>query len=351
MIALPFLRRDAIEAPPGIEAASLRSDKFRLAREGDWRRLDHLIQCLEKGRVRRISDEDLLALPVLYRQAASSLAVARETSLDAATLDYLEALVRRAWFQLYGPRTGFLRWLWRFLGGQWSAAVRALWLELCIAVAVTVAGAVAGWLLAARSPEWYFALVPGQFADDRQPGASREALARTLSGTHGDGQGLTVFATYLFSNNSAVAILAFALGFAFGVPTLLLLVYNAATLGAMLWLFAHAGLGWQFAAWLSVHGTTELSAITLAGAAGLHIGRTMAFPGPRSVLDAAGHSGRRAAQVMAGVVLMLAVAGLLEGYARQLVEDPAVRGGIGATMLLGWIAYFTWRGRRGARLA
>ncbi len=36
--------------------------------------------------------------------------------------DALYALVRRAWFQLYGPRTGFLRWLWRFLGGQWSAA-------------------------------------------------------------------------------------------------------------------------------------------------------------------------------------------------------------------------------------
>jgi len=349
MIALPFLRRAEIEPPPEVEAASLRSDRFRLAREGDWRRLDAVVECLEKGRVRRISDADLLALPVLYRQAASSLAVARETSLDAATLVYLESLVRRAWFQVYGPRTGFTRWLWRFLTGGWGAAVRALWLELCIAIAVTIAGTAVGWLLVARSPEWYYALVPGNFADARQPGASREVLARTLSGTQGDGQGLSVFATYLFSNNSAVAILAFALGFAFGVPTLLLLVYNAATLGAMLWLFVHAGLGWQFAAWLSVHGTTELSAIILAGAAGLHIGRSMAFPGAYSVLAAASLSGRRAAQVMAGVVVMLAIAGLLEGYARQLVVDPAVRGGIGGFMLLAWVTYFTWRGRRGAR--
>ena len=349
MIALPFFRAAQIEPPPAVEAASLRSDKFRLQREGDWRRLDSIVECLEKGRVRRISDADLLALPALYRQAASSLAVARETSLDAATLAYLESLVRRAWFQVYGPRTGFGRWLWRFLSGGWGAAVRALWLELCIAIAVTIAGIAVGWLLVARSPEWYFALVPGQFADARQPGASRDALLRTLSGTHGDGQGLSAFATYLFSNNSAVAILAFALGFAFGVPTLLLLVYNAATLGAMMWVFVHAGLGWQFAAWLSVHGTTELSAIILAGAAGLHIGRTMAFPGKRSVLDAAAQSGRRGAQVMAGVVLMLALAGVLEGYARQLVENPAARGAIGAFMLLAWVTYFTWHGRRGAR--
>lgn len=344
MIALPFLRKADIEAPPDVEAASLRSDRFRLAREGDWRRLDRIVESLEKGRLRRLSDDDLLALPVLYRQAASSLAVARETSLDAATLRYLESLVRRAWFQVYGPRTHFGTWLRRFLSGGWSRAVRAIWLEVAIAFAVTVAGTVAGWLLVARNPEWYYAMVSGDMAGGREPGASRAVLAQTLQG-HGP-DGLSVLATYLFSHNSAVVILAFGLGFAFGIPTLMLLIYNAATLGAMLWLFFSAGLGWDFAAWLAVHGTTELTAIMLASAAGLHIGRTMAFPGERSVLAAAAASGRRAAQVMAGVVLMLAVAGLLEGFVRQLVAAPLVRAGIGVTMLLAWLNYFTFAGRR-----
>ena len=276
-MALPFFRKAELPPLPDIEAASLRSDRFRLEREGDWRRLDGIVTALEKNRLRLISDEDLLALPVLYRQAASSLAVARETSLDAGTLAYLESLVRRAWFQVYGPRTSLFGWLKRFLGGEWSAAVRSIWLELCIALAVMVAGTVVGWLLVARDSDWYYALVPGQFADARRPGATREMLARSLSGQE-DGEGLTVFAAYLFSNNASVSILAFALGFAFGVPTLLLLVYNMAVLGAMLWLFFDAGLGWEFAAWLSVHGTTELFAILLAGAAGLHIGRSMALP-------------------------------------------------------------------------
>ncbi len=89
MIALPFLRRAEIAPPPEVEAASLRSDRFRLARQADWQRLDRVVEALERGRMRRIADEDLLALPVLYRQAASSLAVARETSLDAGTLAYL----------------------------------------------------------------------------------------------------------------------------------------------------------------------------------------------------------------------------------------------------------------------
>ncbi|MEO0061974.1 MAG: hypothetical protein RLZZ08_534 [Pseudomonadota bacterium] len=343
---LASLFRPAAMAPlPDVEAASLRSDRFRLQRELGWRRLEAIVSALERNRMRRIADDDLLALPVLYRQAASSLAVARETSLDAGTLAYLEALVRRAWFQLHGPRRTFPGWLREFLLGGWARAVRAIWLDLCIALAVMVAGTLVGWLLVARDSDWYYTLVPGNFADTRRPGATRAVLEQALAGK-GDGQGLSAFATYLFSNNTGVAIMAFGLGFAFGVPSMLLLVYNMAVLGAMLWLFHGQGLTWEFAAWLSVHGTTELFAVLLSGAAGLHVGRSMAFPGTATTLDAARQAGRIAAQVMAGVVLMLVVAGLLESFARQLVEPTPARFAIGGTMLALWLAYFIFSGRR-----
>ncbi|GAA0269528.1 stage II sporulation protein M [Alteraurantiacibacter aestuarii] len=338
-MALALFKTPEITPPADIEAASLRSDRFRLEREVDWQRLERIVSLLEKNRPRRINDEDLLELPVLYRKAASSLAVARETSLDAATLAYLESLVRRAWFQVYGPRMGMLGWLRRFLGGSWSASVRDIWLDICIALAVMVAGTLVGWLLVARDSEWYYALVPGEMGGGRQPGADRAALMETLEPTQ-SAEGLTVFATYLFSNNTGVCIMAFALGFCFGIPTLLLLVHNMAVLGAMMWLFAGAGLEWEFAAWLSVHGTTELFAILLSGAAGLHVGRSMAFPGDASILAAASASGKRAAQVMAGCTIMLVIAGLLEGYARQLVPTATGRASIGAVMLAFWIAYF-----------
>ncbi len=328
-----------IEAPADIESAALRSDRFRLEREGDWRRLEDILKRMERGGLRRISDEDLLALPTLYRTAASSLSVARETSLDASTLRYLESLVQRAWFQMYGPRQGLFGWLKSFLFGGWSRAVRGIWLEICVALFVMVAGTVVGWLLVVQDKEWYYRLVPGQFTDTRVPGASREVLMESLAVEEGTG-GLSVFAASLFSNNAGVAILAFALGFAFGIPSMMLLVYNMAVLGAMMWLFAGQGLTVEFAAWLSVHGTTELFAILLSGAAGLHIGRSMAFPGNRSVLTAAAESGRRGAVVMAGVVLMMVVAGLLEAFPRQLVGGVGNRFLIGGTMLALWLAYF-----------
>ena len=331
--------RGAVAAPPDIESAALRSDRFRLEREGDWRRLEAIVARMERGGLRRIADDDLIALPALYRTAASSLAVARETSLDAATLAYLEALVQRAWFQVYGPRYGFVRWLRGFFLGGWSRAVRALWLDICIALFVMVAGTIVGWLLVAEDEAWYYRLFPAGIGEARVPGASREQLLRSLA--HDEGAaGLAGFAAQLFSNNSAVCILAFALGFAFGIPSLLLLVHNMALLGALLWLFDGQGLVVELAAWLSVHGTTELFGILLSGAAGLHIGRAMAFPGPAAVLDAAAAAGRRAAVVMVGVVIMMVVAALLEAFPRQLVEDTGSRLVIGGTMLTFWLAYF-----------
>ncbi|MEO0463108.1 MAG: stage II sporulation protein M [Pseudomonadota bacterium] len=329
----------AVEAPADIESAALRSDRFRLEREGDWRRLEDIIKQMEKGGVSNVHDDDLIALPTLYRTAASSLSVARETSLDRATLSYLESLVQRAWFQVYGPRKGFFAWLREFFMGGWSRAVQSLWLDICITFFVMVAGTVVGWLLVARDQEWFFRLVSERMAGPRVPGASREELLETIA-IETETQGLSAFAAFLFSNNAGVCILAFALGFAFGIPSLLLMVHNMALLGAMMWVFAGAGLQVEFAAWLSVHGTTEIFGILLAGAAGLHIGRSIAFPGNASVLDAAADAGRRASLVMAGVVIMMIIAAFLEAFPRQLVGSTSGRFLIGGTFLAFWLSYF-----------
>lgn len=319
--------------------AALRSDRFRLQREGEWRRLETVLKRIEQGRLRRISDDDLLALPALYRTAVASLGVARATSLDAALVGYLEALAQRAWFAVYGPRESMLGWFGGFFRRHWRVAVQGIRGEILAAFALLVLGTVTGWLLCAADADWYYTLV-GDDPAGRVPGASRPALASTLFGHDQRTEGLGVFAAFLAHHNAQVAILAFSLGFAFGVPTVLLILQNGAALGAMLWLFHGAGLTLELTGWLTVHGTTELFAIVLAGAAGMHIGRALALPGQLVLLDAAQAAGRRAAVVMIGVVLMLVVAGLLEAFARQLLDATAPRMAVGLVMLALWLGYF-----------
>jgi uncharacterized membrane protein SpoIIM required for sporulation len=318
--------------------------RFRAAHEADWERLQQLVTRMEKRSIRALSDDDILALPLLYRTTLSSLAVARDTSLDRSLILYLEQLSTRAYFQIYGVQTSVWRQLGHFFARGWPEAVQGLWRETLVCVLLTLASAAVAFFLVRGDPSWFFGIIPESLADGRDPSASAEALRRTLYDRHDDM--LATFATYLFTHNSQIAIFSFALGFAFAVPTILLILYNGLMLGAFFAVFAAKGLAFNLGGWLAIHGTTELFAINIAGAAGIRIGMAIAFPGRDSRTEAAVRAGRPAALAMAGTVLMLAVAGLLEGIGRQTVVDDFSRYAIGAAMLAGWLAYF-YMPRRG----
>lgn len=317
----------------------LKSQRFRRDREADWRRLEAIVDKAEKRSATALSDTEIRALPVLYRSTLSSLSVARATSLDQGLIGYLESLSARAYFFVYGARSTPQEQLSTFFRRDWPEAVRGMWRETLIALLLTTLGAVVAWYLVGVDSDWFFAFVDQGLVQDRDPTASYDTLRATLY--HDEGaDGLSLFATSLFTHNSAVAITAFALGFAFGAPTILLLLMNGAMLGAMLHVFYSKGLGFEFTGWLLIHGVTELFAIILAGAAGLRIGWAVAFPGRDSRLEALSGAGRQTGAAMAGVVLMLLLAGLLEGFGRQLIVNDAARYAIAAGTALLWGLYF-----------
>jgi uncharacterized membrane protein SpoIIM required for sporulation len=324
--------------------ALVNASRFRAAHEGDWERLERLVSRMEKRSIRALSDDDILALPLLYRTTLSSLAVARDTSLDRGLIHYLEQLSTRAYFQIYGVQTSAWRQLGHFFARGWPEAVQALWRETLVCVLLTLASATVAFLLVRSDPSWFFGIIPESLAGGRDPSASAESLRRTLYDS-GDGM-LATFAAYLFTHNSQIAIFSFALGFAFAVPTVLLILYNGLMLGAFFAVFAAKGLAFNLGGWLAIHGTTELFAINIAGAAGMRIGTAIAFPGRRSRTESAVVAGRSAALAMAGTVVMLAVAGLLEGIGRQTVVDDSSRYLIGTAMLAGWLVYFYMPRRR-----
>ncbi len=330
-------------------SGGLRSQRFRAEREAGWQRLEALIATLERGSLRRLSDADLIAIPALYRATLSALSVARATSLDANLVEYLEDLSTRAYFLVYGTRTGLGRRLASFFAIDWPQAARALWRETLAAWALLVGGALLAAVLVGGDADWFYAFVPTGLAGGRNPAATTEALRRTLYDGGAD-QSHSLFAAFLFTHNAQVAVGAFALGFAFCLPTALLLAYSGATLGAFAALFAGRGLGAGLGGWLSVHGVTELTAVALAGAAGFRIGTAAAAPGQDSRMAAVGAAGRQAATLMAGVFVMLLCAGLLEGIVRQVVTGDAGRYAIAGLTAAFWYAYLYWPRRlRGVR--
>jgi uncharacterized membrane protein SpoIIM required for sporulation len=323
----------------------LKSQRFRAEREWDWRRLEGLLNRVEKRSATSLSDEELLAIPVLYRSTLSSLSVARATSLDHGLIDYLEGLSTRAYFFVYGARAGLRQRLGTFFRDTWPGAVRDLWRETLAAFLITVVAAGVGYLLVMSDPTWFDGLVGG-LSEGRDPTASTEYLRKVLY--HSEAKsGLAILAAFLFNHNAQLAIFSFALGFAFCIPTCFFLAENGLALGAFFAVYVSRGLGFQLGGWIFIHGVTELFAIILSGAAGFRIGWRVAFPGERTRIDAAAAAGRSAAPVIAGVVIMLVIAALLEGFARQLITNDLARYAVAGSTLVIWLGYFYMPRRAG----
>ncbi len=328
---------------PGIQ---LKSYEFRRERERAWQELERLIKKTESAGVRSLSSVELLRLPSLYRAALSSLSVARSISLDRNVVLYLESLAARAYFCVYGTRTSLPDAVADFFGRQFPAAVRAAAWPILIAGLFMLLGAAVGYFTTAANEDWFYTYVSADYAQGRTPASSTDDLRDVL---YDDGGGaaasLYTFATFLFTHNARIGILAFALGFALGAPVIALMTITGLTIGAFAALYAGRGLSVEFWGWLLIHGTTELTAVVLCGGAGLVLGGSLAFPGKHTRLANLAIRGRLAGQVVLGAVAMLFVAGLLEGFGRQLITDATARYAIATGALAAWIWYFTRVGR------
>ncbi len=321
-------------------AQALKSERFREMRKSQWHELETLLNKMDSGGIKRLDTDDILRLPKLYRSALSSLSVARATSLDQSVIAYLESLCTRAYYRLYGTQMGLGKRILAFLSYDWPAAAQRLWKDTAVSALLILVSSFVAYFMVQSNPDWFYSFVNAGLAGDRTPAASTEALRATMYDKPEDGaEGLGVFASYLFSNNSRVAIFAFALGFAFGIPTILFMLSTGFMVGGFLGLFASRDLGFEMGGWLIIHGSTEILAIILAGGAGLHIGRAIAFPGKLSRTQSAALAGRTSGLLMVGVVIMLFFAGLLEGYARQLITSDLLRYGIGLSLLMMWMLY------------
>jgi len=276
----------------------LRSYEFRREREAGWRELEALLERAGDVGLKGLEADELHRLPVLYRAAVSSLSVARAISLDRNLVTYLESLAARSYLQVYGTKLATRDALARFFGRVFPGLVREMGRAVGLSILLLLLGVGAGYSLVLGDLDRYEGLVSPAMANGRGPASTREELLEVLEGGGFDpreeGVGvLATFAGYLFSHNARIGMLCFGLGFAAGIPVILLLFSNGLLLGAMGALHHHKGLGVEFWAWVLPHGVTELLAVALCGAAGLALGRALVVPGRHSRLQELALAGRR----------------------------------------------------------
>jgi len=323
----------------------LRSYKFRSEREPHWLELEELVERVNKKGVGALTATELARLPVLYRTALSSLSVARSISLDKNLVDYLENLCARSYLCVYGNKRHLREALASYFLVALPRAVRSLKWPLLISAGCLILGAITAYMLVSHSSDYFYTFVDGDYAGGRTPAASTESLRAVLYDTEHNSSHLSEFAGFLFSHNARIGMMAFALGFMFGIPVLYLMFTNGLTIGAFLALYADRGLGMDMWAWLLPHGVTELFAVVLCGAGGLAIANALIFPGRHKRLQNLAIGGRVAGTAVLGAVFMLFIAGLIEGVFRQTVTSVPWRWAMVAATASFWLYYFLRVGR------
>lgn len=126
------------------------------------------------------------------------------------------------------------------------------------------------------------------------------------------------------ANNLYVAFLTFVLGVFFGIGSGAVLISNGVMVGAFQYFFIDKGLFWESFLTIWTHGTLEISAIIIAGAAGMTMGRGLVFPGTLTRLQAFQISARRGIKLMIGIVPIFILAGFIEGYLTRYTETPDI---------------------------
>lgn len=124
------------------------------------------------------------------------------------------------------------------------------------------------------------------------------------------------------ANNLFVAFRAFVSGVFFAIGTLGIMLYNGIMVGAFQFFFFQQGIYAESLLTIWMHGTFEISAIIISGAAGLTMGRGLVFPGTLSRLNAFQISARRGVKIMIGIVPLFITAGFIEGYITRHTEVP-----------------------------
>lgn len=286
-------------------------------REPNWKQLDALLMQIEQKGLKSLKADEIRQMASLYRSVSADLARARTHQVGESLVRDLQILTSRSYNQIYqGSRRQEWQAVVEFYRWGLPAAIQQNWAYIAIATAIFMAGILIAWWFAWQDPLFLSLIVPEELIEKVRD--RHELWMGSIVGVE------PLASSGIMVNNLKVSFTAVAGGITAGLLTVFILAYNGLSIGALATLVGQNNLAYPFWAFVFPHGSLELPAIFLAGGAGLMIGRAIVFPGKYRRADALKFYGSQAAQLVFGVVPMLIIAGIIEGFfsPNPIIPDP-----------------------------
>jgi uncharacterized membrane protein SpoIIM required for sporulation len=312
------------------------ADTFAAAHRAEWNRLAALVR-----RRRRLSGDEIDELVAGYQAAATHLSLLRSGGHDPQLTARLSILLGRARAAIAGAHTPAWRAIGAFAVVSFPAmAYRARWWWLGTAAASLAFALIVGRWIAASPAVQSSLLSHSQVAS---------LVNRQFRDYYSQNTPLS-FASQVWTNNVVAAAEALILGAFLGVGTIAVLLVNMLNLAVDGGLMIGHGRADEFFVLILPHGMLELSAVFLAAAAGLRLGWVIIDPGTRRRAQALAEEGRATVTIALGLVVVLAVSGVIEAFVTPSGLPSWARIGIGGVAEAAFLAYVIAVGRRAQRL-
>lgn len=329
----------ASRRPPGRPVPqSAAMERLVVRQQARWEEFGAITARASRGGLDALAADELPDFAARYREVAADLARARTYGAEPRLRARLERLVAAGHNLLYRDERKTWARVGRFIAIDCPGAVVAQRRVVLLAALAFLLPAFGAYATLRENPALGEEVLPAVLLE------RAEAGHRELQGGRGyaqtaDAERATV-ASFIITNNLGVSFACFAGGIALGVGSLLSLAFNGLLMGAASAHFHNSGLLAYLWTFVAGHGVLELFAIWCAGAAGFLLGLAVIRPGPYSRRDALVLRARTSMQLVGASIILLLVAGAIEGFLSTSTAPLPVKVGTSvasAVLLVAWL--------------
>jgi uncharacterized membrane protein SpoIIM required for sporulation len=315
-------------------------DQFVAARQAEWQELDALLG--QQPALHRLPPASISRMGALYRSLCADLMRARSAGYETELRVHLDSLAARAHNMLYGARPVELRALWGFFVRSFPRTLREHGRFFAVATGLFVIPLALSLWATLVHPDFAHAVLP-----TAQLEASAQMYAEELAG-RASGENAAMAGFYVH-NNVGIAFRCFATGVLFGLGSVFFLVYNGLAIGTTLGWVIGQGHGDNILTFVCGHAPFELTAICIAGGAGLQMGYALVRTAGRTRLGSLRAQAPAVGTLVGGAAAMLLVAAAIEAFWSPSAVTAPVKWAVAAVLSLLVAAYLALAGRRDAR--
>ncbi|MBT2374182.1 stage II sporulation protein M [Pseudomonas fluorescens] len=320
----------------------MKQSLFESRHQPQWQAFADQLTQLEQGKA---DTSDFADFPHHYRRLCQHLALAQERGYSSYLVDPLQQLALRGHQQLYRHRSQLGANVLGFVLADFPRLVREQWRFVLVASLLFFGSLLGIALLVYLFPDLIYSIVSPQQVAEMQSMYDPDASRLGRAAERASSEDWMMFGYYVM-HNIGIAFQTFAAGLLFGLGSVFFLFFNGLIIGAVAGHLTQIGYGETFWSFVIGHGAFELSAIALAGAAGLQLGWALIAPGHLARSESLRLAARKSVQMICGVMVFLLIAAFIEAYwSSTTTVAPWIKYVVGAALWLLMAAYLLLAGR------